>query len=78
MKRTLCNALGSREVVLLTLKPHSRRKVTYYDAHSIYLLLFLMKNMSISFIIDHEHKSITQQSIKTCKIIAICYKVIKS
>jgi hypothetical protein len=42
-----------------------------------FLFLFLTKYLSISLIKDHEHKTLTLQNIKFCKIIAICYKVTK-
>jgi len=47
----------------------------------MYVMVFFFfwtKDLSISLIKDHEHKTLTSQSIKFCKIIAICYEVTKS
>jgi hypothetical protein len=37
---------------------------------------FLMKDLSILLIRDHEYKTLTPQNIKFCKIIVTCYEVI--
>jgi hypothetical protein len=43
-----------------------------------YFFLFLTKDLSILLIKDHEHKALTSQNIKLCKIITTCYEVTKS